>query len=434
MILIMSNDIILHESSGLCEKYYEIRHRSGLRIFVFPKNFSVCHAVFGTKFGSADYAYTSNGVNTVLPDGTAHFLEHKLFENEDELNADELFTMLGADANAYTTYTATRYLFSATDNYKECLETLLSFVSHPHFTDENVEKEQGIIAQEILMYEDDPYECAMENCLRGMYKSSGVRRSICGSVESISKITPEILYKAYDAFYNLNNMMLSVCGNITPEEVIDIADRTLPQESSPFDVMRVRDTESERVFSDYTEKRMNVSSPVFFVGVKDNFSELCNGYKRIKRSFSMTILNNMLFSGTGELYNKMLEGGLITPSFSFGYSVGDVCAMNSFSGISDSPERVLDMIKKRSLSAALGDLSRNDFDRCKRSSFSAFLKSFDSSAEIADDVMISFLSSGVDPFCIPSIIESISFEDVRNCAVELFGKQDNWTASFVLPF
>ena len=105
----MSNDIILHESSRLCEKYYEINHRSGIRIFVFPKNFSVCHAVIGTKFGSADYSYKINGKEITLPDGTAHFLEHKLFENENELNADEMFSLLGADANAYTTYTATRY-------------------------------------------------------------------------------------------------------------------------------------------------------------------------------------------------------------------------------------------------------------------------------------------------------------------------------------
>ena len=147
----------------------------------------------------------------------------------------------------------------------------------------------------------------------------------------------------------------------------------------------------------------------------------------------MTILNNMLFAGTGELYNEMLREGLITPAFSFGYSIGELCAMNSFSGTSDYPELVLEKIKAKARSSANGDLSEKDFERCKRSSFSAFLKSFDSSAEIADDVMCSLLSSGVDPFDVPQIIESICFDDIKQCAKELFGKDTNWTASFVLP-
>ena len=429
----MTNEIICHESSRLREKYYEINHRSGLKIFVFPKNFSVCYAVLGTKFGSADHTYVLNGNKVELPDGTAHFLEHKLFENENGLNADEIFTSLGAEVNAYTTYTATRYLFSATDNYRECLETLLTFVSNPFFTEENVEKEQGIIAQEILMYDDDPYEVAMENCLKGMYKYSGVRRSICGSVESISKITPSILFEAYKAFYNLHNMMLAVCGNISATEVAQIADRILPERSEEFSALRESFSESDEVFKSRVEKRMNVSTPLFFIGVKDTIADICDGYKRIKRSLSMTILNNMLFAGTGELYNDMLKEGLITPSFSFGYSIGEVCAMNSFSGISDFPDKVLEKLKEKACSAANGDLSEKDFERSKRSSFSAFLKSFDSSAEIADDVLSSLLSSGVDPFDVPEIIESISFDDVKLCAKEIFGKQNNWTASFILP-
>ena len=430
----MNNEIFCCESQRLGEKYYKTVHRSGLKIVVFPKNFSVCHAVLGTKFGSADHSYLSGERRIELPDGTAHFLEHKLFENEGGSNADEIFTALGAEANAYTTYTATRYMFSATDKIKECLETLLSFVTHPYFSKESVEKERGIITQEILMYDDDPYESAMENCLRKMYRNSGVRRSICGSVDSLSEINSDILYDTHKDFYNLNNMMLSVCGDVTIQQVLDVADRTLPSSPDNFTVERIGFEESKDVCEPYVEKRMNVSSPVFFIGVKDTFPNACDGYARIKRNLSMSILNNMLFAGTGELYSYMLKERLINPSFSFGYSVGDVCAMNSFSGISDYPERVFDLLKKKATAAAEGDLSQNDFERCRRSSLSAFLKSFDSSAEIADDVMMSLISSGVDPFHVPNIIESIGFDDIIYSAKDLFGHKNNWTFSLVLPF
>ena len=148
--------MILHKSERLNEQYYEIKHRSGLRIFVFPKKFSTCYGVIGTDFGSVDDKFSVDGKEISLPAGTAHFLEHKLFECEDGISADEHFAALGAETNAYTAYSSTRYLFSATKNYEECLSELLHFVTHPYFTEENVKKEQGIIAQEIKMGEDNP--------------------------------------------------------------------------------------------------------------------------------------------------------------------------------------------------------------------------------------------------------------------------------------
>lgn len=427
----MKSNIIYHESRELKEKYYEIHHPSGLTILVFPKQFSTCYGILGTKFGSADYSYSINGKKILLPDGTAHFLEHKLFENADGVNSDERFSALGADVNAYTTYAATRYLFTATKQYDKCIAQLLEFVTQPYFTEKNVAKERKIIEQEILMYNDDPYETAMEDCLNAMYYNSGIAHNICGTADSIKLITPNLLYEVHKHFYNPNNMILSVCGDISYEKVIQLVDKTIGTINTPLSIVSCCEEEPENVRVSYTDKRMRVSSPIFFIGVKDSLTD--DGYGRIRKSLGMTILNNMLFSGCGEFYNRLLSERLINHSFSFGYSSGDFCAMNYFSGISDKPERVLAEIKAKFAEAAAGNLSTNDFERCKRSSLAAFFKSFDSSAEIADDIMISMVSSGVDPFMVPDIIESIKFKDVIDAAHALFNKKDNWTISVIRP-
>jgi len=429
--VISLNDMTVHTNALLGEKYYEIRHGSGLRICVFPKNFSTCYGVIGTKFGSVDDKFKIGEKEIHLPQGTAHFLEHKLFESEDGISADERFAALGAETNAYTAYASTRYLFSATKNYGACIAELLRFVTHPYFTEENVEKERGIIEQEIMMYADDPYDKVMENCLRAMYRYNGIRNNICGSPASLKKITPDVLYGAYGTFYNLNNMTLSVCGDITPDEVIKIADRELPSVNESFSAVKIPSKpEGDGVWKNYAEKRMRVARPLFFIGIKDK--TVAEGPERTRRSLAMTVLNNMLFSGTGEFYNRLLDERLITPGFSFGYSSG-AAAMNYFSGNSDAPEKVYSEIIKKAEAAAEGDLDVSDFVRCKRSSLAAFFKSFDSSAEIADDVILSSVLSGVDPFSVREMIDSLTFEEIKSFAEELFGKKNNRTLSLVLP-
>ncbi len=427
------SDIICKKSERLGETYYETVHRSGLKITVCPKKFSTCYAVIGTKFGSADDRYTAYGKEYKLPAGCAHFLEHKLFENEDGISADERFAALGAEVNAYTTYNATRYLFSTTKKYKECIAELLRFVTKPYFTKENVKKEQGIIEQEIMMYADDPYETAMENCLRAMYRKNSVRNSICGSASSIRRINEKLLYDVYRTFYNPNNMLLSICGDIRIEEVIEIADRELPTENTPYGAVLHTDAETEcAVYKEYTEKRMRVARPMFFLGIKDR-RPIDNGYSRIKRSLGMNILNNMLFSGTGEFYNKLLKERVITPGFSFGYTSCESCAMNYFSGTTDDPQKIKNLILEKASSAADGELDRSDFLRCKRSLVAGQFKSFDSSAEIADDVLQTALTTGIDPFEMINIAEGITFDEVTELAKGLFGKNISSTLSVILP-
>ncbi len=420
----------LHVNPHLNEKYYHIKHKSGLTVLVFPKKLSTYHAVLGVNFGSADLSFVKKGKRFDLPAGTAHFLEHKLFDSESGVNSEEYFASLGAESNAYTSYATTRYLFSATKCFNECLSELLRMVFNPYFTKQSVKKEQGIIEQEIAMYDDDPYERVMEGCLRAMYYESGIRESICGSAESIGRITPELLHEVHTSFYTPENMILSVCGDITPEQVLALVDNELGENKFGPAVRSICFNEPDSVAMSRTEQRMNVARPLFFLGIKDKI--LPNGDEHDRRFVSMNILNNMLFSGTSELYNELLSQRLITPSFSFGYSDGRFCAMNSFSGNSDDPEAVAAAILDRGERALRGELSKEDFIRCRRSLLSYYYKSFDSTAVIADDIMYSYVSEELDPFAIPDLIKSITFDEIA-AAAEIFRDPKRVALSLVLP-
>ena len=217
-------------SERLRERYVRIDHPSGLPVYVFPKPLTTTYAIFSTRYGSVDTKFRRTGDTDWVetPDGIAHFLEHKLFENADGSDSFERFSAYGADANAYTTCNRTSYLFSCTERFEESLEELLRFVTTPYFTKQSVKKEQGIIAEEIREYDDNPWERCFQNLMEGLYEKNPIRVNICGTEKSISRITPEILRECYDAFYRLSNMALIVCGDVCEEDVVKIVDRVLP--------------------------------------------------------------------------------------------------------------------------------------------------------------------------------------------------------------
>ena len=225
--------MICKENKEIGEKYYFLQHKSGLGVYVVPKKMSTSYAIFGTKFGSIDNRFVLDGKEIILPDGIAHFLEHKMFEQEDGTDAFLRYAKTGANANAYTTFERTCYLFSATSKFYESLEILLDFVSHPYFTDATVQKEMGIIGQEIRMYDDNPGWQLYFGMLTGLYHNNTVRIDTAGTTETIAEITPELLHTAYRAFYNPHNMLLCVCGDIDPEKVEEICDRLLPVSEKP---------------------------------------------------------------------------------------------------------------------------------------------------------------------------------------------------------
>ena len=218
----------------LGEEYRIYRHPCGLDIYIFPKKMTTAYALFGTKYGSLDNRLIdSEGNEKIVPDGIAHFLEHKLFSNEDGTDSFERFSALGADANAYTSFNKTVYLFSCTDHFYESLAELIDFVTNPYFTKESVASEVGIISEEIRMYRDHPADRCFYGMLEGLYEHHSIRRNICGTVRSISRITPELLYDCYHSYYQFSNMALVICGDVDDEEVLKIAKAHLPSSGVP---------------------------------------------------------------------------------------------------------------------------------------------------------------------------------------------------------
>ena len=422
-------------SSLLAEQYVKYTHSSGLEIFIFPKNLTTFYAIFGVKYGSIHSSFCTNGSNGELitvPDGIAHFLEHKLFASEDGSDSFERFSELGADANAYTSFNKTAYLFSSTERFYDSLRELISFVTHPYFTEENIASEVGIITEEIKMYDDSPSDRCFYGMLEGMYEHHSIRRNICGTAESIRQITPELLYSCYNSFYNLNNMGLFICGDVDEEKILEICDELLPQSTPAFDVIYQNENEKESpyVYMPYVESRMQVSKPIFNIGIKDTDIPK-DGTKRQKRDAIYSILDEMIFSRAGELYSSLFERDMISPHLSYGYTMSPTSAYNSIAGEADEPQAVLDEILKYVETLKNKGLSHEDFLRGKRVMYAEFVKSFDSTDNIANNLM-SFTFDGAELLSYADIIESVTFDDVSALFESAFDKE-KITLSVILP-
>ena len=323
------------------ERCVRIDHPSGLPIFVWPKpGYQSGYAVFATRYGSIDTAFEQDGVKTEVPAGIAHYLEHKLFENED-CDAFERYAKTGASANAYTSFDRTAYLFSCTGRLEESLEILLDFVQSPYFTEETVKKEQGIIGQEIRMCEDSPSRRVLFNLLKALYHRHPVNIDIAGTVESIADITPELLYGCYRQFYNLRNMALCVAGNVTPEQVLTVADRAL-KPAPPFTLERTPVDEPEAAVQERVEAVMPVSAPLFYLG----FKEAAGGRVRTPEELAAAdVLLELLTGKASPLYARLMKQGLINTSFGAEFFEGPGYAAWLFGGESRDPDAAADAIR-----------------------------------------------------------------------------------------
>ena len=369
----------------LCEEYYEINHESGLKIFVMPKkDYSGAFAMFVTKYGSVDTCFkTDKDENfTKVPEGIAHFLEHKLFESE-ELDAFERFEKTGASANAFTSFDRTCYIFQCSDNFDESLEILLDFVKAPYFTEETVKKEQGIIGQEIRMYQDSPDWQVLFNLLQGIYHSNPVKIDIAGTVESIAEITADLLYSCYNTFYNLSNMALAVAGNVTPQQVLSVADKVLKREES-VQIKQIIPEESETIVKAYTEEVMNVDIPKFALGFKEHHS---TPIRSAKETVCMNILLDIIAGKVSPLYEKMLSEGLINPSFSAEYFIGRGFAVPMFMGESADPEKVRDEIFERIDELKKNGISDEDFEISKKRLYGLEIRAFNEVDDLANNIV-----------------------------------------------
>ncbi len=422
----------LVRSTLLKEEYRLIKHKSGLSIYVFPKELSVSYAILATKFGSIDNCFKVDGDPDFIkiPDGAAHFLEHKMFENADGEDTFMKFSRTGADANAFTSFRDTAYLFSCTENLCESLEILLKSTFEPYFTEENVKKEQGIIAQEIKMGEDDPGDVLFRDLLCCLYEKSSIRLDIAGSTESISKITPEILYTCHRVFYNPQNMILCVCGQADAESVLSVVDRVL-SDSKPIPVRSFYETELPEAFQKRSERKMKISKPLFCIGVKDTaISD--SAEERMRKYAAMRIIASLYFGKTSEFYNRLYSDGFISPSFSCWIQHNRAFSFFTVSGDSDDPEQVFDAFCAYTEKIITEPISVPDFERCRRALYSHFVRLFDSTEEIANALATDFAIDGGNIFGYGDILKEITPGYTEEILKTLFSPA-SFAMSVILP-
>ena len=421
------------QSQLLGEKHYSFKHKSGLEVFVFPKEMTTSYANFATRYGAIDnkFKLESDSEFTTVPDGIAHFLEHKLFECEGGIDAFELFAKTGASANAYTSNTMTGYLFSCTENFYESLEILLDFVTHPYFTEKTVAKEIGIIAQEIRMYDDNPGARLHKELMRALYKKNKVRIDVAGTTESIGEINAEILYKCYNTFYNLNNMTLAVCGNVDVEKVEAVCDKILVEAPS---ISVIRDSEDFDEPSTVNHKRLtcelDVSKPIFAIGIKDTNIPRCPR-ERVKRAYATEILDEILFSQSSSFYNELYDENLIAQDLSSGCEITKHFSFNVLSSESSNPEEVYSRFVKYIEETKKHGLDKEAFELSKRTVYASNIKSFDSTEDIANNFIFNHFD-GADLLSAPEIIDEIDIEYVTALLNEGF-REEFYAMSVVNP-
>lgn len=426
-------DYRVSENEILNEKHYFFKHKSGLEVFVFAKEMTSSYAIIATRYGAIDNKFKLNTDEeyTSVPDGIAHFLEHKLFECEGGVDAFELFAKTGASANAYTSNTMTGYLFSCTDNFYESLEILLDFVTHPYFTEKTVQKEQGIIAQEIRMYDDNPGARLHKELMKALYKKNKIRIDVAGTVESIGEITAEILYKCYNTFYNLNNMTLSICGNVDVEKIETICDNIL--EVAP-DITVIRDSEDEDEPKEVNKKRavctLDVAKPIFAIGIKDtNIPD--SPRERVKKAYATEILDEILFSQSSSFYNELYEENLIAQDLSSGCEITKHFSFNVISSESSNPEEVYSRFVSYIEKVKKEGIDKEAFELSKRTVYASNIKSFDSTDDIANNLVFNHFD-GADLLDAPNVIDEIDIGYVTALLNEGFS-EEYYAMSIVNP-
>lgn len=407
------------KSSRLGESYTVVHHPSGLDVLIWKmEGFTTTEAVFATKYGSVNNCFKTKDSDDFItvPEGIAHFLEHKLFENEDT-DVFDLYAKTGANANAYTSFDETAYIFSCSENWEDSLEILLDFVQKPYFTEQSVHKELGIIGQEIKMCSDSPERQCFYNLLRAMYVNHPIKIDIAGTVESIAEITPELLYQCYHTFYNLHNMVLAIAGNVDEDKVIEICDRML----KPCDDLQIETKlpdEPEEVAQKEIRQSFPVGNPLFNIGFK------CKPYKGrelYKMADTAAVVLHMLIGSSSPLYKQLFDDGLINSQFGVEVftSIGVFAPM--ISGESHDPMELY----KRFL-AEIDRVKAEGFDKElfaneKRSMYGDIVRGSNNPERAVDILSESYLE-GADAFCESEILAEMTIEDCQKVLELLFDK------------
>lgn len=424
-------NITTHNYDNIGEVLYEYEHESGLKAFVIPKKgYKKKFATFATHYGSLNNTFIDPDTNEEVrvPDGIAHFLEHKLFEQEDG-NVMDKFSKLGASPNAYTGFAETVYLFLCTDNFEDNFRTLLHYVQSPYLTEENVEAEKGIIAQEINMLQDRGERAVFFNLLRALYKNNPVKIEIGGTVESIAKITPELLYKCYNKFYHPSNMMILVVGDVDYKEVFNIVDEKIHATKKDA-IGRVYPDEPDCVNEKLVEDKKQISRPMFLMGYKDN-DVYIDGRAKLKKDVCINLLLDIIMGNSSKLYNDMYDKGLINGTFSYDYTIEENYAFSNIGGETDDPDRVRDTILEAIDRFKRDGINKDDFERVKKAKIGEFIKEFESVERISTTFIETYFKGAIS-LDFYSVLEEITLEDVMYHLRDHF-KDERMAVSIVYP-
>lgn len=394
---------------NLGERVYEATLPNGLLVRVVPKpGFAKTYGFLAVNYGSIDTSFTRNGTRYETPRGVAHYLEHKMFDLP-EGNAMQMFSQFGGNPNAFTSYDITAYYMECTDQVKENLELLLHFVSTPYFTQESVEKERGIIAQEIRMYEDSAGSCVYEAMFEAAYAHHPMRYAIAGTVESIQDISAQTLYDCYGAFYTPSNMMLCVVGDVDPQMVLDLAERTLPADRAEAVQRDYGPQEAMEPVRPRVEREMEVSMPTFTLGFKTEPAAF--GPDSMAQEVIGDLAAEILVGESSPLYTELYTKNLIDADFSAGYDGMKGAAMLTASGDSEEPERVYEALLKEAERIRRDGVDTALFRRLKKSALGRRMRDLDSFDSICYR-MCAYHFEGVDYFDFPVIFQSVTEDQV----------------------
>ncbi|MBU7592184.1 EF-P 5-aminopentanol modification-associated protein YfmH [Metabacillus halosaccharovorans] len=395
--------------------YYE-KMDNGLNVYVLPKKgFNKTYATFTTKYGSIDNTFVPINKDEMIqvPDGIAHFLEHKLFEKEDG-DVFQQFSKQGASANAFTSFTRTAYLFSSTSQVERNLETLIDFVQEPYFSEKTVEKEKGIIGQEINMYDDNPDWRLYFGLIQNLFHQHPVRIDIAGTIDSIAKITKDSLYECYHTFYHPSNMLLFVVGAVDPDKILQQVRENQQKKNftAQSEIKREFPTEQETVFKEKEILKMNVQSSKCLVGLKAKRPNR-TGAELLKYELSMNILLDMLFSKSSTNHEELYKEGLIDDTFSYDYTEESGFGFAMIGGDTVDPDRLAERIKDILFKAKNHGVDFSTFEATKKKKIGAFLRAINSPEYIANQ-FTRYAFNEMNLFDVVPTLESLSKEDMTN--------------------
>ncbi len=408
-------------SEAIHAEYEKITHPSGLTVYYMYKQGNAKKAaMIAAKFGSINYTFsTRDGRQVTVPNGTAHFLEHKLFEGE-QGNAFDFYAKTGAKANAYTSNDKTAYYFVCTDRFEENLDVLLSFVTHPYLTKENVEKEKGIIAQEIKMYEDEPGWQGYFTMVQGLYQNHPIRRDIAGTVEDIYSLTPEILMDCYRTFYHPKNLVMAVVGDVEKETVLAALDRYF-SDVADLEFGKMPIEEPLEAGERYIEKAMLVSKPIFHIGFKDNETDV-KGFALSKKEMEVEILLEYLFGKSSPFYKELYESGLINGEFDCWYDLSDYFSFCVINGESNEPKKVEECAFAHIALLREQGIDKDRFRAIRNGLYGSIIMDAEQSYGMANRLVGNNLN-GAETFDAIDALQQITPEDLLARAEKMFAKE-----------